>query len=70
MNDKKQENGTILWGYEPWWQNGACVVALAFLFNALALLWLLLFDAVPRETLGWIVDGAWWVLAAGFGAMK
>jgi len=73
MNDKKQSNdinGTVLWNYEPWWHNGARVAALVFMLNALALLWLLLFDAVPRETLAWIADGAFWLLALLLAATK
>ena len=54
----------------PWWHSGARVTAFIFLINALALTWLLLFGIVPRETLAWIADGIYWMLALILGMVK
>lgn len=60
-------------GYLPvefWWHSGPRLVALIFLINALALTWLLLFDSIPRETLAWIADVVYWMLALILGLVK
>ncbi len=60
-------------GYLPvefWWHSGPRLVALIFMVNALALTWLLIFDSVPRETLAWIADVIYWMLAFFLGMVK
>jgi hypothetical protein len=65
-------NNEALWSYTPdcWWHSGMRITALIFFINALALTWLLLFALVPRETLAWFIDGAFYALALCLGVAK